>query len=296
LLEALIALSTDAVAAIPEGAKVAIQAVADKAGASKVHADFIEACNAEISKAILGQTLTTELGKVGSFAAARTHNLIREDLATSDRRRVAGAFNRLAAVWTLYNYGAEVVPPKFEFVKDEDLQRERADRDAKLYAAGWRPKASYIAREYGIPEEDFELAGTTAGEVETFARQAEGNTACACGCRATNTRRKPAKASVFRRILARWKTLFYTKEEKRALRDRGLMEEFMEGVLRDSQRQVDAMIDRYVDALGAAETYEDARTVLGAAYGAVSFEEFARLLDEARFAASGLGYAGGADG
>jgi hypothetical protein len=62
-------------------------------------------------------------------------------------------------VWTLYNYGADVMPPAFEFVKDEDLQTDRAKRDAKLYAMDWRPKKSYIAREYEIPEEDFDIAG-----------------------------------------------------------------------------------------------------------------------------------------
>jgi hypothetical protein len=96
--------------------------------------------NAEISKAVLGETLTTEIGDKGSYDAAKAHNLVWEDLATADRRRISAAFNRLAVVYTFYNFGAEVVAPQFEFVQDEDLQKERAVWDKELYGIGWRPR------------------------------------------------------------------------------------------------------------------------------------------------------------
>jgi hypothetical protein len=75
--------------------------------------------------------------------AARSHNLVREDLAAADRRRISACFNRLAAVWTLYIYGADTAPPAFEFVRDEDLQADRAWAGCKtirgrLAAAGTR--------------------------------------------------------------------------------------------------------------------------------------------------------------
>ena len=47
--------------------------------------------NAEISKAVLGQTLTTEIGERGSYAAAQAHNEVREHLAAADRPIVRGA-------------------------------------------------------------------------------------------------------------------------------------------------------------------------------------------------------------
>ena len=169
LLSALEKMISDAVAIAPEGSEITIDALAKKGSVSNVHAEYITMANAEISKAILGQTLTTEIGDTGSYAAAKTHNMVREDLAAADLCRIAMAFNRLASIFTFYNFGDDVVPSLFQFVKDEDLQTERAERDARLYAIGWRPKKSYIAREYGIPEDDFDLASSD-GSQAAFSR------------------------------------------------------------------------------------------------------------------------------
>jgi phage gp29-like protein len=136
LLESLDAMISSAVAVFPDGSEIKIESLANKGSVSSVHKEYIEAANAEISKAVLGQTLTTEIGDKGSYAAAKAHNLVRGDLAAADRHRICQTFNRLSAVWTLYNFGAEAAPPKFEFVKDEDLQKERAERDKDLYAIG----------------------------------------------------------------------------------------------------------------------------------------------------------------
>lgn len=293
LLAALERMAMDSVAVVPEGAKVTIQSVADKSGSSGIHADFITAANAEISKAILGETLTTEIGNTGSRAAAQTHNLIREDLAAADRRRVSGAFNRLAAVWTRYNYGADVVPPRFGFVKDEDLQAARAERDAKLYAVGWRPKASYIAREYGMPEEDFEIvAHAAAGPEGGVAARADFGGGCDCQTAPGVAPPKTVKKSLFRRVLSTFKTLFASAEERRILKDRELLDEFAASIFDDGRREIDGMIDAFADALGSVENYADAKAALVEAYGEVRFDEFARLIDEARFAAAGIGRAG----
>ena len=77
LLESLEAMIADAVAIAPEGAEIKIEALANKGSVNSVHKEFIDAANAEISKAVLGQTLTTEIGDKGSYAAAQAHNLVR---------------------------------------------------------------------------------------------------------------------------------------------------------------------------------------------------------------------------
>jgi phage gp29-like protein len=119
LLEALEKMVADAVAIAPEGSEITINSAGDKKGGSDVHQAYIQMANSEISKAVLGQTLTTEIGEAGSYAAASAHNLVREDIAAADRRRISAAFSRLAAVYTFYNFGPETAPPAFQFVKDE---------------------------------------------------------------------------------------------------------------------------------------------------------------------------------
>jgi phage gp29-like protein len=81
LLAALENMIADAVAIAPEGSEITIESLANKGSVSTVHSEYIEAANKEISKAVLGQTLTTDIGKAGSCAAAQAHNLVREDLA-----------------------------------------------------------------------------------------------------------------------------------------------------------------------------------------------------------------------
>jgi phage gp29-like protein len=274
LLESLEAMIADAVAIIPEGAEITIESLANKGSVNSVHKEFIEAANAEISKAVLGQTLTTEIGEKGSYAAAKAHNMVREDLAAADRRRVSEAFNRLAAVWTRYNFGADAAPPKFEFVEDEDLQGGRAERDGKLYAIGWRPKKSYIAREYDIPEDDFEIAEVSPGQ-KAFSGPRSGS---CCSSHEKN--------GLFQKLYA---SLFATRREKQRAKDNRLMREFAEQMLEAGQEAVDVQIEKCVDALGTADNFADARKALRSAFDEGGIEGIAEIIDEMRFAGQILG-------
>jgi phage gp29-like protein len=231
---------------------------------------------------VLGQTLTTDIGSAGSYAAAKAHNLVREDLAAADRRRISACFNRLAAVWTFYNFGTDVAPPSFEFVKDEDLQTDRAERDVKLYALGWRPKKSYITREYEIPEEDFDIK-SDAGAFKKLT--VPPTFSCGCGAASSGDDKQSA--------LQKFAALFASKEDKQHekdnARDTRLMREFAKIMLREGQENINGQIENYADALGNVTDFDDAREALLSSYGKNSFEDFAHTLDEVRFAAQGIG-------
>lgn len=285
LLNSLERMAADSVAIAPEGAEITIESLANKGSVSNVHAEYIEAANKEISKAVLGQTLTTDIGSTGSYAAAQAHNLVRQDLAAADRRRISACFNRLAAVWTYYNYGADVLPPLFEFVKDEDLQKERAERDTKLYALGWRPKKTYIEREYDIPQEDFDIQHETAAKNETFSTAEKEHSCytkgCECGCSYNG------KETFFKKAAS----LFAGKNARRHIKDNRLMQEFNNSIQQKGQEEIDKSIESYVTALGTVDDYEDASKALLAAYKNRSLDKAASLIDNVRFAA--IGIAGG---
>ena len=282
LLTSLERMAADAVAIAPEGAEITIESLANKGSISNVHAEYIEAANKEISKAVLGQTLTTDIGSKGSYAAAQAHNLVRQDLAAADRRRISACFNRLAAVWTYYNYGADVLPPVFEFIKDEDLQQERAERDTKLYALGWRPKKAYIEREYDIPQEDFDIAHEAVPEKQqergTFSFPTAGKPSCPCGCGTQREKTLFQKAASF----------FTDKQRKKQLQDRKLMEQFNAAMQEKGQEELDKSIESYVSALGMVDDYKDASKALLAAYKTRSLDDFASCIDNVRFAAIGV--------
>jgi hypothetical protein len=199
-----------------------------------------------------------------------------EDLAAADRRRICAAFNRLAAVYTLYNFGDAVNLPQFEFVRDEDLQLERVDRDVKLFNVGWRPKKTYITREYGIPEEDFDLAGGTGKGAEFASRFNHASPRACC----------PADKP---RLLDKFASLFASKEDKAALKDERLMGEFGETMLSAGQEEINALVEGFADALGTVNNLEDISAALLKQYRSQSSDTLAHLIDEVRYASQGIG-------
>jgi phage gp29-like protein len=282
LLTALENMISDAVAIIPEGADVHIESLANKGSVAEVHANYIAAANAEISKAVLGQTLTTEIGDKGSYAAAAAHNLVRNDIAAADRRRICAAFNRLASVYTFYNFGADVAPPKFEFVQDEDLQPDRAERDVKLFGIGWRPKKTYITREYGIPEEDFDLTDGSSKGAGFNNREPASRFDHGASCSCCHDDKPPSP-------LDKFVALFATKDEKAAVKNDRLMAEFEELMQKAGQDEINSLVEGFVDALGTVDSYEAASKALMERYNKQPLDQIAHLIDEVRYAAQEIG-------
>jgi phage gp29-like protein len=289
LLEALERMVADAVAIAPEGSEISITSAADKRGGSDVHSAYIQMSNNEISKAVLGQTLTTEIGGVGSFAAAKTHNEVREHIASADRRRISAAFNRLAAVYTFYNFGVKAAPPQFQFVEDEDLRLECADRDVKVYQIGWRPTKKYLIQQYGFQEDDFDLASEPSGgdsfpgfknDFSQIIPDKKHPENCPCGCGSINKKR-----SFFRKLAG----LFASKDEKELEKDSDLMERFDAAVLKAAQEETNATVDIFIDAMGQARDFEEVFDSAGPVYDRTSPAKCAALLDEVRYAASQIG-------
>jgi phage gp29-like protein len=232
---------------------------------------------------VLGQTLTTEIGNTGSYAAAQTHNEVREHIAAADRRRISTAFNRLAAVYTFYNFGINAKPPLFEFVKDEDLRIEQADRDVKMYQFGWRPTREYIKRQYGMQDDDFELASEQSGgdsfpgfsyQIVPDQKHTEG---CPCGCQGMKR-----KKSFFEK-------LFASKEEKEREKNHRLMDQFETEILKAAQEETDATVDSFIDAMGQAHDFDDAFKIMGSVSDRLSSAKCAALIDEVRYASSQIG-------
>ena len=101
----------------------------------------------QISKAILGANLTSDV-KEGSYAAAKTHNEIREDLAANDAKILIFVMNKAISFFKDINgYNGELYAKLF----DEDAPNtERAARDKTLYDMGFAPTKKYITSTYNI--------------------------------------------------------------------------------------------------------------------------------------------------
>lgn len=145
----------DAIAVIPDDSSVEIQE-ANKSSSAEIFEKLIDKMNAEISKAILGQTLTTEVGSRGSYAASNTHLKIRQDLIDSDKKLVESTINQLINWIYEFNFPNSEIPT-FEMYEIEDVDLNLAQRDKILSETGVKFSKEYFLKTYGLEEEDFEI-------------------------------------------------------------------------------------------------------------------------------------------
>jgi phage gp29-like protein len=150
----------DAVAVIPDDSSVEIQE-ANKSSSAEVFEKLIDKMNAEISKAILGQTLTTEIGSNGSYAASNTHFAVRQDIIDSDKKLVEKTINQLLQWICEINFTNHEVPV-FEMYQEEDVDLTLAQRDKIISECGVKFTKEYFIKAFGYEDEDFELIETSA--------------------------------------------------------------------------------------------------------------------------------------
>lgn len=145
----------DAIAVIPDDSSIEIQE-ASKSSSAEIYEKLIDKMNSEISKAILGQTLTTEIGSTGSYAASNTHMQVRQDIVDSDKKLVEGVINQLIQwIYEINFANAEV--PIFELYEPEDVDLTLAQRDKILSDTGVKFTKEYFIKNYGLEEDDFDI-------------------------------------------------------------------------------------------------------------------------------------------
>ncbi|MBW7997515.1 MAG: DUF935 family protein [Candidatus Glassbacteria bacterium] len=124
----------DAVLAVPAGSDAKL--LETTGGRGDAHDRMIRACENGISKAIVGQTLTTQIGDKGSFAASKTHESVREDIVEMDARMVEETLNELGRWHTELNFSGATPPvfslkagakPQMEWAKVLNISRKFLD-------------------------------------------------------------------------------------------------------------------------------------------------------------------------
>jgi hypothetical protein len=120
---------------------------------------FENALTRSIQKMVLGQTLTSDVGSTGSFAAAKVHDQVRQDKRNADIRLVTRTMQGL--VDTLCALNGWGTPPKFVMADGTGLERERAERDKILVESGMlKLTKDYLMDRYDFEEGDFEIVDT----------------------------------------------------------------------------------------------------------------------------------------
>jgi len=145
----------DAVFVIPDDASVDFIGGAGKSEGGTGFEKLIERCNAEISKAQVGSTLTTELGDTGSYAAAETHMEQQSIFAESDKKLVRSFFTDVIRLIYEINF-TESARPKFVIHEEDDIKSALADRDQKL-SNKLDFNEDYFEDKYGLDRKYFTL-------------------------------------------------------------------------------------------------------------------------------------------
>ena len=167
LLQAVTQLGHDAAAIIPEGMLIEFQE-ATKSGNVNFYEALAEFCDKAASKAVLGQTLTTEQGKSGSYSLGKVHDEVRFDILEADAKALGKTINRdLVLPLVYFNFGPQESYPifKFHLEEPEDL-KELSEVVGNLVEAGAGKviPANWINDKFKIPkpkddEETLELTG-----------------------------------------------------------------------------------------------------------------------------------------
>ncbi|MEJ5351930.1 MAG: DUF935 family protein [Melioribacteraceae bacterium] len=160
LLNSLENMIQDAVAVIPDDSSVDILE-AGKSSSVEVYRELMNFQNSEISKAILTQTLTTEVQDTGTYATSKTMESMLEKIYDADKRLVERILNKLIDLIYQVNFNS-IEKPKFILYKEEDVDKLLAERDQILVNTGIKFTKDYYIRNYNLLPDDFEIKETEA--------------------------------------------------------------------------------------------------------------------------------------
>jgi len=159
---AVASMGTDAAAILPEGMKIEFIEASATAGGGELFKLLCEYLDRQISKCVLGQTMTTDAQSSGMGSGqANVHNEVRSDIQKHDARQLSKTLNRdLVKPFIDFNFGLQEKYPRVELYIDEpeDL-KQLSESLGTLVPVGLKVKQSEVRAKFGWsdPEEGDEL-------------------------------------------------------------------------------------------------------------------------------------------
>jgi phage gp29-like protein len=161
LKRAVAAIGQDFGAVIPEGALLEIIESKHASETSNVYKNMADWVDKQMSKLILGQTMTTDEGS--SRSQSETHDKVRDDIADSDIQQVIETLNSALAIpYINLNFGEQENYPKIDLFKPDEKNVEQIiSAIEKLGPQGLKVKADEMRSLLGLsnPESDDEVIG-----------------------------------------------------------------------------------------------------------------------------------------
>lgn len=281
LLMAVMQIASDAGAIIPESMAIELLETKGSPNASPFET-MARFCDEQLSKAIIGQTMTVENG--GSMAQAKVHNLIRIDLLRSDARQLAVTVNRDLVAWFVrFNFGETTKAPRVEFpvAEPEDIVALSGALGV-LVPVGLKVAADEVREKMGLskPAPDAELLTPPAqpsppNDKET--RDPDADTAI--------------NAQRVRNHVAGCQCGGCRKLALNARQDDDEIDAIGADAAADWAPQMTPLVRQILDAADRATSFEDMQRELDALTGRLDTDELAQRLALAMMKARGFGIA-----
>lgn len=153
LAEVMETLHSNAGILVPEGVSLELLE-ARRSSASNTYRDFADWCNDEISKLVLGQTLTTSEGRrSGSLALGRVHEAVRADYLAADARALAAVVSGQLVRWIVdFNFGPSTPAPQLVFDCSSAAEfKQELELDRELVKMGVPLPSRYFYEKYRRP-------------------------------------------------------------------------------------------------------------------------------------------------
>jgi phage gp29-like protein len=154
LITAIQSLGSDAAGIISKETEIEfIEAVKSGTRGDNPYLAMAEFAAKEMSKALLGQTLTADVGDKGSYAAAKTHNEVRLDLAKADTRSVAATIrHQLIRPLVGFNFGWDTATPGYAAVwKEREDLKNLSETYKNVLGFGQPVSAEHVSNRFAIP-------------------------------------------------------------------------------------------------------------------------------------------------
>ncbi len=154
LVQAIRNLGSDAAGVISKSTEIEFVEATSRSVGANPYQLMAEFCNREMSKAVLGQTLTTDTaGSTGTYAAATVHGQVRRDLVEADAQALAATLReQLLRPLVGFNFGWDKSVPwfRFRFEEEEDLKM-LSEVYRNLAALGVPLSMEHVAERFGLP-------------------------------------------------------------------------------------------------------------------------------------------------
>lgn len=250
-----------------------------------------KALNSRIQRAVLGQTLTSDVQGGGSFAAARVHNAVRMDRRDADIRMVSPSIQRIVdALGILNDPNYKPGDIRFVLADGKGLEEERASRDEKLLKTGRvRLSKEYFVRAYDYEEDEIEvvepvapqaLAGNAGNDPGGDTAPADENDPPSDDPESDDTTPEADRRRRLAAVLAGQRERFTRKQQE--------VESIGNKALELARSPIPA--GKIRSAILAASDPEDLADRLATLIGDLPPDEFQRIVEAAIFAADVLGY------